>query len=200
MACSCASALKIIVQCCNDEVNDRHLTRYDLIRSFNRLKAIAIKRSTPMSYKEKFINNLEQLDEEELIIKLGSYVQNLGENLDQSAGIDSLEEVSQESVQRGLVADQAFAMGERLLKRLNAEAYDLLCGNPFGDQGEMLQTIEAAMKINTTKAAGLITPLLVANLGLAPAVAAIVSTLIVQKIAKSVGDTICSSWEKTIEK
>jgi hypothetical protein len=153
-----------------------------------------------MSDINQLINNLEQFDETELTIKLGNYVQNLGENLDQSAGIDALEAVSREAVPRGPVADKALAIGERLLKRLNVESYDLLCGNPFADQGEMLQTIEAAMKENTTKAAGLITPILVANLGLAPAVAAIVSTLIVQKIAKSVGETICSSWEKTISK
>lgn len=151
-----------------------------------------------MSDINQLIKNLEQFDEDELIIQLGSYVQNLGEDLNQSGAINSIKAMNQEAVPRGLVADKAFAMGERLLKKLNAEAYDLLCGNPFGDQGEMLQTIEAAMKDNTTKAAGLITPVLVANLGLAPAVAAIVSTLIVQKIAKSVGETICSSWEKII--
>ncbi len=151
-----------------------------------------------MSKIDELVEDLAGFDEEELQIKLGVYVQKLGEDLNQSGEIDSLEKMSQEAVPRGLMADKALAMGERLLKRLNAEAYDLLCGNPFEDQGEILQTIEAAMKDNTTKAAGLITPVLVANLGLAPAVAAIVSTLIVHKIAKSVGETICSSWEKTV--
>lgn len=151
-----------------------------------------------MSKIDELVEGLAGFDEEELKIKLGVYVQNLGKDLNQSGAIDSLEEMSQEAVPRGLVADKALAMGERLLKQLNAEAYDFLCGNPFEDQGEMLQTIEAAMKDNTTKAASFITPILVANLGLAPTVAAIVSTLIVQKIAKSVGETICSSWGKTI--
>jgi len=146
----------------------------------------------------ELIENLQQFDEDELKIKLGTYVQELGDNLNERGAISDLEEVSRGGVPRGPLADKALEIGERLLKKMNAESYDLLCGNPFGDQGEMLQTIEAAMKENTTKAAGLITPVLVTNLGLAPAVAAIVSTLIVQKIAKSVGETICSSWEKTI--
>ena len=151
-----------------------------------------------MSKIDELVEDLAGFDEEELKIKLGVYVQNLGEDLNQSGAIDSLEEMSREPVPRGMMTDKALELGERLLKRLNAEAYDLLCGNPFADQGEILQMIEAAMKDNTAKAASLITPILVANLGLAPAVAAIASTLIVQKIAKSVGETICSSWEKTV--
>ncbi|MEA5519493.1 hypothetical protein [Limnoraphis robusta] len=153
-----------------------------------------------MSNIDQLIENLQQFDEDELKIKLGTYIQELGDNLNERGAIGDLEEVSRGGVPRGPMADKALAMGERLLTKLNAESYDLLCGNPFGDQGEMLQTIETAMKENTTKAASLITPILVANFGLAPAVAAIVSTLIVQKIAKSVGETICSSWEKVIEK
>lgn len=151
-----------------------------------------------MSNINELIEDLQQFDEDELKIKLGTYIQELGENLNERGSLNDLEEVSRGGVPRGPMADQALAMGERLLKKLNAESYDLLCGNPFGDQGEMLQTLETEMKENTTKAASLITPILVANFGLAPAVAAIVSTLIVQKIAKSVGETICSSWKQVI--
>ena len=47
-----------------------------------------------------------------------------------------------------------------------------------------MQQIESAYKDSFTKSAGVLAPILVANLELAPAVAAIIVTLVIQKIAK----------------
>ncbi|NET44591.1 hypothetical protein [Okeania sp. SIO2B3] len=90
--------------------------------------------------------------------------------------------------------------GQNFFKRLNGEAYDLLCGrDPFGDGGETMQKIDDAYNESSTKAAGMLAPILVTNLGLAPAIAAIVATLIVQKIASAAGETICSMWQDSFD-
>ncbi|NES73804.1 MAG: hypothetical protein F6K24_55790, partial [Okeania sp. SIO2D1] len=83
---------------------------------------------------------------------------------------------------------------------LNGESYDLLCGSdPFGDAGKTMQKIEDAYNDSSTKAAGVLTPVLVTNLGLAPAIASMVATLIVQKIASAAGETICSMWQDSFD-
>ncbi|MCD8487587.1 MAG: hypothetical protein LRZ84_12845 [Desertifilum sp.] len=146
------------------------------------------------------VQQLAEVDEEALQIQLGKQAQRLAADLTESASIDSIDVEMLEAVPRGGDTDKALELGQRLFKRLNAEAYDLMCGSdPFGDGGKTMQQIEAAYKGGSTQAAGVIAPILVASLGLAPAIAAIISTLIVQKFAKATGDTICGMWKESMD-
>ncbi len=63
-----------------------------------------------------------------------------------------------------------------------------------------MKKLENALEQGTTQAAGLLAPVLITNLGLAPAVAAIIATLVVKKFAKAAGDTICEKWKESLEK
>jgi hypothetical protein len=149
---------------------------------------------------DELVEKLAELDEETLQVQLGMEVQSLGEDLTRSASIESIDVEMLMAVPRGAEGNKALEFGQRLFKRLNGEAYDLLCSSdPFGDGGKTMQKIEDAYKDSTTKAAGVLAPVLVTNLGLAPAIAAIIATLIVQKIAKATGETICSMWQESFD-
>ncbi len=149
----------------------------------------------------ELIEKLAKLDEETLQAQLGMQAEGLGDDLTQGASIESININSLTAVPRGPKGNKFIEFGQNLFERLNGEAYDLLCGtDPFGDGGKTMKTIENAYDESATKAAGVLTPILVANLGLAPAIAAIVATLIVQKIAKAAGETICSTWQESLDK
>lgn len=141
------------------------------------------------------IQKLNNVDESNLEAYLGLYVKQQGEDWLKDKSVD---EIDLDMIEVGSRAKGLVEFGQKLSARLNAEAYDLLCGNPFEDDGETLKKLEDAFKQGTNQAAGLLAPVLITNLGLAPAVAAIIATLIVKKLAKVTGDTICELWKHSL--
>lgn len=148
----------------------------------------------------ELIEKLAELDEETLQAQLGMQTQNLGNDLSKGASVESININTLTAVPRGPEGNKFIEFGQNFFKRLNGEAYDLSCNrDPFGDGGKTMEKIEDAYNESSTKAAGVLTPILVTNLGLAPAIAAIVATLIVQKIASAAGETICSMWQHSFD-
>ncbi|NES74627.1 MULTISPECIES: hypothetical protein [Okeania] len=148
----------------------------------------------------ELIEKLAELDEETLQAQLGMQLQSLEDDLTTSASVESININTLTAVPRGLEGNKFIEFGQNFFKRLNGEAYDFLCDrDPFGDGCKTMQKIEDAYNESSTKAAGMLTPILVTNLGLAPAIAAIVATLIVQKIASAAGETICSMWQDSFD-
>ncbi|NES64056.1 MAG: hypothetical protein F6K24_01730 [Okeania sp. SIO2D1] len=154
-----------------------------------------------MTEMNELMEKLAQLDEETLEAQLGMQAEDLGDDLTKGASIESININTLTAVPRGPEGNKFIEFGQNLFQRLNREAYDLLCGSdPFGDDGNTMKTIENAYSESSTKAAGILAPILVANLSLTPAIAAIVATLIVQKIAKATEETICSTWQESLDK
>lgn len=151
-----------------------------------------------MTMFEEVTDKLVEFDDDQLMLHLGMCVKGISEDIvDQtrSASIDSID-LNYYEITR---ADEAtIKFGQRLFKRLNLTSYELLCKDPF-DGGETLKKLSEALEDSTAKAAGLLAPVLVANLGLAPAVAAIIATLIVKTISKAIADEICSTWKSSFE-
>ena len=143
------------------------------------------------------VEQVTDVDENKLEGYLGLYVQQQGEDWLKD---ESLDEIDSDMMEVGARAGGVVEFGKRFAEKFNAEAYDLLCGNPFGDDGESLEKLENALEQGTNQAAGLLAPILIANLGLAPAVAAIIATLVVKKLAKVTGDTICEMWKESLDK
>jgi hypothetical protein len=111
------------------------------------------------------VQRLAELDEETLQQQLGIQAQSIGEDLIRNASIETIDVDTRAVVSRGLESNKALEFGQRLFKHLNAEAYDLLCSSdPFGDGGKTMQQIESAYKDSSMKAAGVLAPILVANL------------------------------------
>jgi len=150
-----------------------------------------------MTQLDNLTEKLIEFDDEQLMLKLGMSTLGISEDLEdqtRSASIDSID-LSLYELTR---SEDTLNFGQRLFKRLNASSYELLCKDPF-DDGETLKKLNEALKDSTAKAAGFLAPVLVANLGLAPAVAAIVAALIVKTISKAIADEICDTWKKSLE-
>ncbi|MEW6498805.1 MAG: hypothetical protein AB1589_40845 [Cyanobacteriota bacterium] len=90
--------------------------------------------------------------------------------------------------------------GRRLFDRINPIAYELLCKPLGGEDPETQKILDETISQNYTKAAGMLAPVLISGLGLAPAVATLLATLIIKKIAKMGSGAICETWEKSLPK
>jgi hypothetical protein len=63
---------------------------------------------------------------------------------------------------------------------------------------ELVKLLDQDLEKNVAKAAGMLAPFLTANLGLAPAIAALVSTLIIKRVSKGFAKFTCDAWQKTL--
>lgn len=150
-----------------------------------------------MTQLNNWTEKLVEFDNTQLILHLGMSIQSISEDLEsQTRGsVDSIDLIPHEITRAN---EDTFNFGQRLFKRLNASSYELLCKDPF-DDGETLQKLSKALTESTATAASFLAPVLVANLGLAPAVAAILATLIVKTISSAIADEICATWKTSLE-
>ncbi|WNZ24932.1 hypothetical protein HJG54_20140 [Leptolyngbya sp. NK1-12] len=153
---------------------------------------------------DDLLQELSTLPEDELEAQLGLRAQTIGEEATrgaaEAAAITSIDPNT--AVPRGIV-DDALAAGQRLFDWINPAAYKMLC-TPLGSDGsdetmqQLVKLLDEDLEKNIAKAAGMLAPFLTANLGLAPAVAALVSTLIIKRVAKGASKFACESWQKTL--
>lgn len=150
------------------------------------------------------LQDLSALPEDELEAQLGIRAQTIGEETTrgavEAASIESIDPNA--PVPRGLV-DDALATGQRLFNWISPAAYKLLCTPMGGDSSDetmqqLVKLLDEDLETNIAKAAGMLAPFLTANLGLAPAVAALVSTLIIKRVAKGTSKFACESWQKIL--
>lgn len=110
----------------------------------------------------------------------GSYSPSVTADVDEMGGVDWLKR-----------------LGARIFKRLNREAHDLLCGQS-AETAEDRQKIREALGSKTT-AAALLAGLLVTHVGVAPAVAAVVATLIMKRFLRPVYEETCAQWGESLD-
>ncbi|MCF3605451.1 hypothetical protein L2E81_01740 [Planktothrix agardhii 1033] len=99
-------------------------------------------------------------DEESLEAQLGLQVQGTAKGL-------TLDSIDLDAAARAPISPEVLAAGQQLLKRLNSGLYDLMC-NPLGSDSETEKVLDEVINQNYVKAAGMLAPLLVSGLGLAP--------------------------------
>ena len=138
----------------------------------------------------ELIPQLLELDEESLEAQLGLQVQGTAKGL-------TLDSIDLDAAARAPISPEVLAAGQQLLKRLNSGLYDLMC-NPLGSDSETEKVLDEVINQNYTKAAGILAPVLVSGLGLAPAIATLIATLVVKKIAKAGSEEICKSWKASL--
>ncbi|BBD53827.1 hypothetical protein [Planktothrix agardhii] len=138
----------------------------------------------------ELIPQLLELDEESLEAQLGLQVQGTAKGL-------TLDSIDLDAAARAPISPEVLAAGQQLLKRLNSGLYDLMC-NPLGSDSETEKVLDEVINQNYVKAAGMLAPLLVSGLGLAPAIATLIATLVVKKIAKAGSEEICKSWKASL--
>ena len=133
----------------------------------------------------ELIPQLLELDEESLEEQLGLQVEGTLDSIDINATV------------RAAINPEVLAAGKHFLKQLNSGLYDLMC-NPLGSDPETEKVLDEVINQNYTKAARILAPVLVSGLGLAPAIATLIATLVVKKIAKAGSEAICKSWKASL--
>lgn len=146
---------------------------------------------------DELAQKMLELDEDTLKAQLGIHAQEVAQNFTtSSSSLETLDEMT--AIPRG--ADISF--GDRLFKRLNSKSYYLMCSDisDLLDKDQVLRQLKDAYEQSAGKAAGFLAPVLVANLGLTPAIAVIIAVLIVKTISSATAETICEIWKEKIDK
>ncbi|CAD0229335.1 MULTISPECIES: hypothetical protein [Planktothrix] len=133
----------------------------------------------------ELIPQLLELDEESLEEQLGLQVEGTLDSIDINA------------TARAAINPEVLEAGKHFLKQLNSGLYDLMC-NPLGSDPETEKVLDEVINENYTKAAGILAPVLVSGLGLTPAIATLIATLVIKKIAKEGSEVICKSWKASL--
>ncbi len=162
-----------------------------------------------MAEVEALVESLWKLDDDVLEAQLGSHVQAIEDEVAgrgaRGAGADpaSLDSIEVDVATRAPIDQNFLNAGRHLFNWINPAAYKLLC-TPLEGEGsdktmqELVKLLDQDLEKNVAKAAGMLAPFLTANLGLAPAIAALVSTLIIKRVSKGVAEFTCDAWQKTL--
>jgi hypothetical protein len=158
-----------------------------------------------MASTNELLQDLANLDEKDLEAQLGIRAQTIGgavaKGESRSASKASVELEVLDT--RGGLQD-AVAFGQQMFNWISPAAYKLLC-TPMGGENadetmkELVKLLDEDLEKNVAKAAGMLTPFLTTNLGLAPAVAALISTLIIKRVSKGFAKFTCDAWQKSLE-
>jgi hypothetical protein len=156
-----------------------------------------------MAEVEVLVESLWELDEDQLQAQIGSRVQAIGDDVAGrgARGVDpaSLESIDVNVAARASIDPRFLDAGRQLFDRVNPLTYELMC-KPLGDDAETQKILDETINQNYTKAAGMLAPVLVSGVGLAPAVATLLATLIIKKVSKYMATGICETWEKSLAK
>ena len=149
------------------------------------------------------VESLWELDEDELAAQIGSHAQAIEDDAAGlgTRGIDpgSLDSIDVGFATKGAIDLKLLEGGRRLFDRANPLVYDLMC-KPLGNVANTQKILDEAISENYTKAAGMLAPTLISGLGLAPAIATLVATLIIKKIANYAATGICETWQQNLPK
>ncbi|MEG4492583.1 hypothetical protein [Microcoleus sp. D3_18_C4] len=152
---------------------------------------------------EVIVESLWELDEDQLAAQIGDRAQAIGDDAAGlgTRGIDSasLDSIDVNVAARASIDPRLLEAGQRLFDRVNPLVYELMC-QPLGNDPQTQKILDEAIGQNYTKAAGMLTPVLISGLGLAPAIATLLATLIIKKIANYSATAICDNWKQNLPK
>jgi hypothetical protein len=152
---------------------------------------------------EVLVESLWELDEEQLAAQIGDRAQAIEDDVAGlgTRGIDSasLDSIDVNVAARASIDLRLLEAGQRLFDRVNPLVYELMC-QPLGNDPQTQKILDEAINQNYTKAAGMLAPVLISGLGLAPAIATLLATLILKKIANYTATEICDTWKQNLPK
>ena len=154
-----------------------------------------------MTEVEALVASLWELDEDVLEAQLGARAEAIGDDVagGVARGVDltSWESIDVNVAARASIDQRLLDAGRQLFARVNPLTYELMC-KPLGDDAETQKILDETINQNYTKAAGMLAPVLVSGAGLAPAIATLLATLIIKKIANYTATGICETWQKNL--
>lgn len=143
---------------------------------------------------ESAMQSLLQSDEDQLLEQLGMRTQAITQDITKAGSFEP--QVVYDAAEMG-PKDALQALGRRLFRRWNKEAYKLLCGNDTDDK-EQRTELTKALGIGDVAVAAALTSALV-YIGAAPAIAAIVAAIIVKKFFAPALDEFCEIWKENLD-
>jgi hypothetical protein len=140
------------------------------------------------------IRNLLQSDEMQLYEQLGIRAKAIIEEPMKCGLFEP--EVTYDATMMGLKEDMQ-VLGQKLFRRWHVEAHKLICG-PDSASSEDLSDFMGAFGINDVSVGATLSALLVSQLGLTPALAAVVAAILVKRFFRPTFEEFCKAWKKIL--
>ncbi|MFL6275320.1 MAG: hypothetical protein ACJ74G_08905 [Blastocatellia bacterium] len=134
------------------------------------------------------------LDDDQLYAELAMRMQEIRRDPALSADFNLAVESPVESM--GALADLA-DFGRRFFNRVSRQAYALMCGDDAEDSNERHQLTQA-FGLGKDAVAPALAALIVAHLGFAPAIAAVIAALAVKLFFKPAYEAMCEVWKEKL--
>lgn len=143
---------------------------------------------------EPVVEQLLKSDEEQLYEELGIRAQAIEEDPTKGNSFDP--EVTYDGEEMGAM-DDVKEIGQNIFKRWNVEAYKLTCGSESDDLKDREELLNA-FGVSDVAVASVLSALLVTNLGLPAALAAVVATLAIKRFFRPAHEEFCRVWKKNL--
>ncbi len=137
------------------------------------------------------IDSLLQSDESQLYEELAIRLKAMGSDPAKSGSFAPA--VTYDAATMGFL-DDLRDFGKRFMERMNVSFYNLVCGKQGEDVKERKKVAEA-FGIGKTEVAAVLAGLLVSEFGLAPAIAAVVASLIIKLFFRNAYEAMCEVWK-----
>ena len=136
---------------------------------------------------------LLQADPDELFKELGLRFEAIKRNPELAGSFELPTESTEEALGLAELGEGLRDFGHRFFERVNREAYSLVCGKESEQTQERKKLLDA-FSLGPEAVAASLAALLVAQLGLAPAISAVVAAIVVKLFFKSAYGAMCEVW------
>lgn len=101
------------------------------------------------------------------------------------------------AAEMGIAPADLLSFGKTTFARIGVAGHALVCG-AGADQGYHLQRLLSTFNTDVNTVTAAVAGLLIAQLAIAPAVASVVATLVIGKVAPSSVDALCRVWSAKV--
>jgi|SRR4030095_11468076 hypothetical protein len=146
--------------------------------------------------KDQEINLLLQSDVDQLVEQLGMRAAVVAKDINKSAELQP--KITAEDVKAMGIKEDLADLGNRVLRRWQRSSYELLCGGS-ADDAETRDALKDAFGMGDVAAITAITTALI-GIGLMPALAPILATILFKKFLKPTYGEFCAFWKTKLPK
>ncbi len=140
------------------------------------------------------VQNYLQCDDMQLYEQIGILSRAIGRDPALAGSVEP--SVVYDRAEMGLKED-VLVLGQRVYRRWNREAYDLLCSSTTTGEIDRRE-LANAFGISDVAVAAILAGLIVTNFGLAPAIATVIAALVVKRFMRPAYEEFCEVWSKHI--
>ncbi len=143
---------------------------------------------------EPVVDKLLRADEEQLYEQLGIRAKALARDPSIAGSFDI--EILYDQTEMG-AKEEVLKLGRRVFHRWNVEAHKLVCGTSTQDITER-NKLRDAFGLSETAVAAVLSAFLVAQLGIAPVLAAVVAAILCKRFFNPAYEEFCTAWARNL--